>query len=45
MNILRKVNDDILKNWLEFRNQPVLAYTTKEDKNILLNLMKFVGRF
>ena len=28
----REVNDDMLKDWLEFRDQTVLAYTTKEDK-------------
>ena len=29
MNNFREVNDDLLKDWLEFRNQTVLAYTTK----------------
>ena len=32
MNNFREVNDDMLKDWLEFRDQTVLAYTTKEDK-------------
>ena len=32
MNNFREVNDDLLKDWLEFRDQTVLAYTTKEDK-------------
>ena len=32
MNNFREVNDDMLKDWLEFRDKTVLAYTTKEDK-------------
>ena len=32
MNNFREVNDDMLKDWLEFRDQTVLAYTTDEDK-------------
>ena len=32
MNNFREVNDDLLKDWLEFRDQTVLAYTTNEDK-------------
>ena len=45
MNNFREVNDDMLKDWLEFRDQTVLAYTTKENKieilfkNNLINLM------
>ena len=32
MNNFREVNDDMLKDWLEFRDQTVLSYTTKKDK-------------
>ena len=32
MNNFREVNDDILKDWLEFREQTEFAYMTKEDK-------------
>ena len=32
MNNFREVNDDMLKDWFEFRDQTVLAYTTREDK-------------
>ena len=28
----REVNDDILKEWLEFREENILCYLTEEDK-------------
>lgn len=32
MNNLREVNDDILKDWLIFREETVLSSLTKEDR-------------
>ena len=32
MNNFREVNDDILKEWLEFREKLLLRYTTEEDR-------------
>ena len=32
MNNLREVNDDILRDWLSFREEMVLGTLTKEDK-------------
>ena len=32
MNTFREVNDDILKDWLEFREENCLCNTTAEDK-------------
>ena len=32
MNNFREVKDDILKDWLEFREQTDLAFTNSEDK-------------
>ena len=31
-NNFREVNDDLLKDWLEFREETNLAYLTEEDK-------------
>ena len=36
MNNLREVNDDILKDWLMFREEMVLGILTKEDKKHLV---------
>lgn len=32
MNNFREVNDDIIKEWLEFREENLLRYTTGEDR-------------
>lgn len=32
MNNFREVNDDIIKEWLEFREENLLRYTTEEDR-------------
>ena len=32
MNNLRKVNDDILKDWLEFREEDLCSLTCDEDR-------------
>ena len=32
MNNFREVKDDILKDWIEFREQTDLAFTNNEDK-------------
>ena len=36
MNNFREVNDDMLKDWLEFRDQTEFAYMTKEDKKHMI---------
>lgn len=35
MNNFREVNDDILRDWLSFREEMVLGILTKEDKKTL----------
>lgn len=35
MNNFREVNDDILRDWLSFREEMVLGTLTKEDKKTL----------
>ena len=40
MNNFREVNDDILRDWLSFREE-----TMMKIENILLNLMRFLKRF
>ena len=45
MNNFREVNDDILRDWLSFREEMVLGTLTKKIKNILFILMKFVKVF
>ena len=32
MNNFREVNDDIITEWLEFREENLLRYTTEEDR-------------
>ena len=32
MNNFREVNDDILKEWLDFREEDLLRYVTEEDR-------------
>lgn len=32
MNNFREANDDIIKEWLEFREENLLRYTTEEDR-------------
>ena len=36
MNNFREVNDDILRDWLSFREEMVLGILTKEDKKHLV---------
>ena len=36
MNNFREVNDDILRDWLSFREEMVLGTLTKEDKKHLV---------
>ena len=45
MNNFREVNDDILRDWLSFREEMVLGTLTIEEKNTLFILMKFVNVF
>ena len=41
MNNLRKVNDDILKDWLEFREETFLCQLSDKDYKYSLNFDKF----
>ena len=41
MNNLRKVNDDILKDWLEFREETLLCQLSDRDYKYNLNFDKF----
>ena len=42
---LREVNNDILKNWLLFRDDEIFSLTCAEDKNIGFILMRFLKEF
>ena len=37
MNNFREVNDDILREWLSYREETELGYLTKEDRKMLRN--------
>ena len=37
MNNFREVNDDILKEWLSFREETISGRLTKEDKKHYIN--------
>ena len=37
MNNFREVNDDILKSWIEFREEEFLGYLSEEDKKHVIN--------
>uniref|UniRef100_UPI003FF12892 hypothetical protein n=1 Tax=Candidatus Merdicola sp. TaxID=3085652 RepID=UPI003FF12892 len=41
MNNLREVNDDILKDWLEFREDTFLCQLSNKDYKYSLNFDKF----
>ena len=41
MNKLREVKDDLLKEWIEFREETAFCEMTPQDKNIVFILMKF----
>lgn len=41
MNNLREVNDDILKDWLEFREETLLCQLSDKDYKYSLNFDKF----
>ena len=45
MSNLRKVNDDILKDWLLFREDEISSLTCAEDKNTGIILMRFQRKF
>ena len=42
MNNFRKVNDDILREWLSYREETELGYLTKEDKKHNINFDEIV---
>ena len=37
MSNFRKVNDDILREWLNYREETKLGYLTKEDRKHIIN--------
>lgn len=45
MNNLREVKDDLLKDWLLFREEDLCSLTCDEDKNIIFILMRFLKEF
>ena len=45
MSNFREVNDDILRDWLSFREETILVDLLKKIKNIIFILMKFVKVF
>ena len=45
MSNLREVNDDILKDWLDFREDTIASLTCSEDKSILFVLKRFLKGF
>ena len=45
MSNLREVNDDVSKNWLNFRKNTIASLTCAEDKNILFALRRFLKGF
>jgi hypothetical protein len=45
MNNLREVNDDILKDWLEFREDDIASLSCAEEKSIGFILMRFLREF
>lgn len=45
MNNLREVNDDIMKDWLMFKEEDLALLTLEEDKNIGFILIRFLKRF
>lgn len=42
MNNFREVNDDILREWLSYREETELGYLTKEDKKHNINFDEIV---
>lgn len=45
MNNFREVNDDIIKEWLEFRKETAFYNMTSQDKNIIHVLMNWLKKF
>ena len=45
MSNFREVNNDILRDWLSFREETIFGKLTEENKNIIFILMKFVKVF
>lgn len=42
MNNFREVNDDILKDWLEFREDKIFATILRRIRSITFTLMNFL---
>ena len=42
MNNFREVNDDILREWLSYREETELGYLTQEDKKLNINFDEIV---
>lgn len=45
MNNFREVNDDIINEWLEFREETAFCNMIPQDKNIVFILMNWLKRF
>mgnify|MGYP001028796294 CR=1 FL=1 len=45
MNNLREINNDILKDWLEFREETLYCTLSAEDKSTSSILMRFLKGF
>ena len=45
MKNLREVKDDLLKEWIEFREETAFYEMTPQDKNIVFTLMKLQRKY
>ena len=45
MNNFREVNDNILRDWLSFREEMVLVHLLKKIENIIFILMRLLKTF
>lgn len=45
MNNFREVNDDILRDWLSFREETDLAFVTDEDRKHTVKFDEILRRF
>ena len=45
MNNFRKVNDDILKDWLDFREETYLDFINNEDRKHTVKFDEILRRF
>lgn len=45
MKNLREVKDDLLKEWIEFREETAFCEMTPQDKNIVFTLMRLQRKY